>query len=46
MSRERVIANLARLVASREQLAADLADKEVALRIDSACLEKMDGIVY
>jgi len=46
LSRERVIANLARLVASREQLAADLADKEVALRIDSACLEKMDGIVY
>lgn len=46
LSRERVIANLARLVASREQLTADLADKEVALRIDSACLEKMDGIVY
>jgi len=46
LSRERVIANLARLVASREQLAADLADKEVALSIDSDCVGRMEGIVY
>merc|ERR1711998_246531 len=46
LSRERVIANLARLVASRQQLSADLADKEVALRIDNDCLMKMDTIVY
>jgi hypothetical protein len=46
LSRERIIANLARLTASRQQLAADLADKEVALKIDSQCVEKMDNIVY
>jgi len=46
LSRERVIANLARLEASREQLSMDLADKEVGLKIDSHCHEKVSAIRY
>jgi len=37
LSRDRVLANLARLEASKQQLDADLADKEAALKIDEQC---------
>jgi hypothetical protein len=46
LSRERVIANLSRLMASKQQLVADLADKEAALGIDCECLKIMDSITY
>ena len=46
LSRERVVANMARLEASREQLSMDLADKEVGLKIDSQCHAKVSAIKY
>jgi len=44
LSRDRVMANLARLCASKEQLEADLADKSVALQIDEQCGGKMSQL--
>jgi len=46
LSRERVIANLARLRAAREHLSQDLADKEVGIQIDSHCYQKVQSIQY
>jgi len=44
LSRDRVLANLARLEASRQQLEGDLADKEAALKIDEQCHHKMSNL--
>lgn len=46
LSRERVMANLVRLQASKDQLTLDLKDKEAALQIDCECLKMMDAITY
>lgn len=41
LSRDRAMANLARLAASRVELINDLADKEVALELDTKCMGMM-----
>jgi len=43
LSRDRVMANVARLMQSHEQLSSDVADKRVALEIDGRCLQRMEG---